>query len=325
MHICNRMLTILGVTASMALTACTGETGDDGTVDPVLLSASANIPVEGGTIELDDGAWIEFPAGALNQATDVTLRRFDCDGLYQAASFASCRYAVEGPDGALASPYELHIPTRGPGCATQQTLDGLSCLWGGESQADGITTLANSFGEFTSWSDDAIIPTDACVMPNFAACGGELLGSWTMSAGCGTIAQLTNSSSTGPNPYANCDPLDYYVGAPFSVSGALAFDDLGYTVSSGFTIMKHELVTSDCLATIGENCHPDCTLADGICECLFLESEGDGAAGSDVWTTDGAGSVELGSVSHRYCVDGDTLTVEWGSAPDLYYTVYSRG
>jgi hypothetical protein len=303
--------------------ACASDQEDpDADLGPLV--ASATIPVEGGAIELPDGARVEFPAGALSEESEVTLRRIGCGGVYQAASFGSCRYAVEGSAAVLANAYELHLPTRGPACATQQTVDGLVCMFGGEREQQAVTTLAGSFGDFTAWADDAVIPTDACVMPRFEACGGELLGSWSLISGCGTIEQLTNVSWSGPDPYESCDALDYYRGYPFSISGGLEFTSDGYQITSGFSIMEHELVTEACLASIGETCHPDCTLTDGICECLFVKSEGEGESGDDVWSLGEPGEVILGSATHPYCVDGDVLTVAWGAGEDRFYLVYAR-
>jgi hypothetical protein len=305
--------------------ACVGD--DDPTLDPVLgpAEASASIPVEGGVLELDDGARLSFPPGALNEPTDVTLRRLGCGGVYQAASFGGCRYAVEGPEGALAAPYELEIPTRGPACATQQTVDGMVCIFGAQSSGDAVTTLSADFGEFTAWADDAVLPTDACVMPSFDACGGDLIGRWVMTDACGTVEQLTNSFSTGPNPYEDCGPLDYYRGSPFSVSGAFEFLAEDYTMSTGYTIMRHEFITPECLTVADQPCHELCEMVDGICQCLFVESEGFGSSGGDTWTLGAEpGTVQLGSVTQRYCVEGDTLTLEWGSGDERYYTVYAR-
>jgi hypothetical protein len=294
---------------------------------PEPLAVSASIPIEGGSIELPDGARVEFPAGALTEEAEVTLRRLDCGGIYQSASFGSCRYAVEGPEELLVQPYQLRLPTRAPAHASQQTVDGLVSVIGSEDQADRITTPASTFGEFASWSEDGIIPNDACVMPEFEACGGELLGNWTQTGGCGTVEQLTNVSWSGPDPYASCDPQDHYVGYPFSISGGLEFLADSYQISSGFMIMKHELVTTECLEIVGETCLPDCSLVEGVCECLFFKAEGEGASGDDVWSTPEVGVVSLGSASHRYCIEGDTLTVEWGAPedPNRYYLIYTRG
>ena len=103
---------------------------------PEPLAVSASIPVEGGSIELADGARVEFPAGALTEEAEVTLRRLDCGGIYQSASFGSCRYAVEGPEELLVQPYQLRLPTRAPARASQQTVDGLVSVIGSEDQAE---------------------------------------------------------------------------------------------------------------------------------------------------------------------------------------------
>jgi hypothetical protein len=310
---------------TLILAAACAQDPDQPDPDPELesLEASANIPVEGGSIELSDGARVEFPAGALTEEAEVTLRRIGCGGIYESASFGSCRYAVEGPSELLAGPYQLSLPTRSPARASQQTVDGLMPLYGGQSSEGSVTTLVHAFSEFTSWSDDLVVPANACVMPDFEPCGGDVMGNWTMTDACGTVNQLTNSSWSGPNPYESCEPLDYYTGYPFSISGTLEFAEGSYETSGGYTILQHGLVTADCLASSELTCLPDlCTMVDGICECLFVMAESDGNGGGDVWSV-ADGVLMMGSAQHRYCVEGDTLTIEWaGDSP--YYKVYTR-
>jgi hypothetical protein len=323
MSFCHSLRSVLTCSVLSLAVACAQEP-DQPDPDLESLEASATIPVEGGSIELPDGARVVFPAGALTEAAEVTLRQIGCGGIYQAASFGSCRYAVDGPAELLVAPYELSMPARVPAHPSQQTLDGLMPVFGGESLDGSVVTLVNAFGEFSSWSDDLVVPSNACVMPDFSPCGGDVVGSWTMTDACGTVNQLTNSSWSGPNPYESCAPLDYYTGYPFSISGTLEFSGEGsYSTSDGHTILQHELVTADCLASSELTCIPDlCTLADGICECLFVMTEADGSGGGDTWSV-ADGALTMGTTEHRYCVDGDTLTIEWGG--DMpYYKVYTR-
>ena len=56
---------------------------------------------------------------------------------------------------------------------------------------------------------------------------------------------------------------------------------------------------------------------------LVLRVQREGVSGDDVWSVSETGSVLLSDVVHRYCVEGDTLTVEWG-ADTPYYMVYTR-
>lgn len=311
----------------IALLVCGCEAEPDDPLPPAgAIASSATVPAAaGGTIELEDGAKIEFGPGSLANDAEITLRRLGCGGVQQATSMGTCRYAVEGPQSELLDSYQLSLPTHSAtSCATQATEDGLVCVRGGVVTDGLITTPAASFGEFAAWSEDAVIPTAACALPNFEPCGGELLGSWSLTNGCGRIDQLTGVSSTGPDPYESCDPLDHYEGAPFSISGGLEFvDDGSYTMSSGFQIMKHELITLGCLESVGETCNPDCSVDGEVCECLFVDSEGNGASGDDVWQQDGEGTVVLAGSAHRYCVEGDTLTFEWGPENDRYYTIYT--
>ena len=295
----------------------------------VTIEASA-----GGSIELGDGARVDFAPGSLSADAEITFTRLGCGGAYESASFATCRYAVEGPDELLVDSYMLSMPTRGElaaNCATQQEVDGLACVRGSES-ADGVVSASvASFKQFASWSEQADQPLDACVVPDFEACGGDPSGNWEMTGGCGTLEQLTGiSSSGGNNPYEACDPLDYYVGSPIELSGSLEFvNDGSYSVNSGHTIMRHELVTLGCLESAELSCIPDLCSVDGdVCKCLYLDSEGFGTSGDDMWSQVDVGTLDLSGTEHRYCIEGDTLTLEWGSiGPEAsrWYTVYTRG
>jgi hypothetical protein len=44
-------------------------------------------------------------------------------------------------------------------------------------------------GEFSSWSDD--FPSNACVMPDFSPCGGDVVGSWTAPMHAGETRTIT--------------------------------------------------------------------------------------------------------------------------------------
>lgn len=302
--------------------------GEDSNSLTVTIEASV-----GGSIELGDGARVDFAPGSLSADAEITFTRLGCGGAYESASFATCRYAVEGPQELLVENYTLSMPTRGElaaSCATQQEVDGLTCVRGSESADGAVSASVNSFKQFASWSEEADQPLDACVETNFEPCGGDPVGNWKMTGSCGTLLQLTGSDDWGNDPYAGtCDPLDYYVGSPVSLDGSLELiEGGGYSVNQGHSIMRHELVTLDCLDSLEFTCIPDlCEVEGDVCNCLYLEVESYGMMGDEEWSQIDETTLGLGGSEYRYCIEGDTLTLEWGSAgpeEERWYTVYTR-
>jgi hypothetical protein len=286
---------------------------------------------EGGRIELEDGAALELEAEVLEEDAEVTLIRETCGGVYSAPAFDSCLYRVKVAGGVLGGRFTMTLPRRAsgknasPACTIAQTDDGWRCLADSSDAGNAHVASASREGRFSTRVIDPEIPDNRATDLDFEACGGELEGRWSLVLFGGTAQQASGVSSIGPDPYASCDRFDVLIDSPFTVTGHITFSaDGSYEFGAGHQVAKHSLVTLDCLSTIGEACHPDCTVHGDVCECLWPDAEGESGGGGSWRLGETPGTFVRDETTTRYCVDGDQLILEQGSDADRFLTIYER-
>jgi len=273
---------------------------------------------EGGTLNLEDGATLVVPPGALARDATVTLSRVSCGGVYAASSFASCLYAVSSGGVPWVERYTLTTPTRTSDAdtvAVRVAADGLRPLLDAVSHPDSVVTTGGRDGATSAWYA-GVIPTDHRVEDApFAACGGDVVGEWRLTHDSGTREEVTGMSAEGPDPYADCGAYDALVDYPFTVGGVFRFNSDGsFAWQNGFQVWKRTLVTTACQRLVGEACDDRCALEDGVCDCNWdwLSSEG---GGDSVWTLSPDGlTLTINGAPTRYCVQGDTLSVQYSAS-----------
>jgi hypothetical protein len=288
------------------------------------LSATA-----GGRLRLPDGAIVTIPARALSADATVKLVRETCEGVYRSHSFASCLYRVEIQGATPLGRFTIQLPQsrKSPApCVTESNSDGFRCLADTHAKEQTFTATASKSGQFVVLAS-ANTGTDGrgTDIP-FDACGGNAVGNWTLIRGAGTAEQLAGYGSSGAtNPFAACSEYDYQVDHPTRMSGSLTFSDDGtWEQKQSIEIKRHELITDDCLSAVGEPCAAECVHADGICDCLWKDFQGDGGGGG-AWTQAAGGTLTFDASSPvPYCVSDNTLTIELPSASGPYLMIYGR-
>lgn len=299
---------------------------------------------EGASITLGDGAVLEIPKGALKENTKVTFARA-CDGIYKSTWFASCNYEVSLGKDVQAKTFSLLLPLRsGSGRVKELSLgarvtDGYRKVNGGRSQKsveNGLLASAQSMQSFAvikpieGMEDDQraveMAPVD---------CGGDLVGEWRLIMTTGSMKQATGISRSGPpDP---CEPEEHLQDYPFIVSGKLRYEESScaeadeseecgnpYVYQSSSSSRRHEIITDACMLLVDMSCDQDeCSYENGVCECLWFDSEQTGA-GSGFWRTEDGLLFENGAQEGTpYCVEGDTLTVQHENE-GKYVSVYER-
>jgi hypothetical protein len=290
---------------------------------------------EGGVLELDDGARLIVPGSSLTAETEITLTR-ECGGVYKSAAFESCVYGVEGSADTLAGGVTLVLPgvANANSRAMVQTDDGFRALAKGsalhEISSEGNLSISR-FGAYARMRSLENVDDARCSGLSFEPCGGDPVGDWELVCSTGTYKQLLGSSWSGPDPYATCLPNHVLHEHPYDVTGGMKVG-LGecdenaaqgckgpLQISRGGTIWRRTLLTEECLATVGETCNSDCTLADGVCDCLFERFKGGGAS-IDFWHQVNETTASFGP----YCVNGDTLIIENDHPEGTYTSLYRR-
>ncbi|QDG49432.1 hypothetical protein FIV42_01370 [Persicimonas caeni] len=149
---------------------------------------------------------------------------------------------------------------------------------------------------------------DTCEAIEFTACGGDLVGTWTLSSGCVTPSTLPR--------YTECEPVDIAVSV--SPAGDLTLaDDGSFTVNNfAFDTELDATVPKACLNE-GESCTDNEIDDEGVeagdaCELnyghdVFVRDPGSYTVDdtSNILALADDGGFAVGNF--EYCVDGDTL------------------
>jgi hypothetical protein len=310
---------------------------------------------DGGEISLEDGASLRMPAGALAADGDVTFTREACGGVFASDHFRSCLYQVAAAS-ALSQPFSLQLPPLReasdgpPSCISRQSASGWPCLADESSSSDapGVEATsddrhvakASAFSFFAARAAATVVVDGRVADVPFERCGGPLEGRWEMVATTATANRFYHYWRD-PDPFAVCGPAERYEDRPFSSTQTLQFSTSAVSVpedqpsldeeafgsvssSESHDIVHYSITTMSCMRRAGERCDDGCVRDGDVCECVV--PQGRGAAGwNSTWSLPEPGSIQLGSSSHRYCVEGDRLTIEFDEEIDgPYVQVYER-
>ncbi len=292
------------------------------------LTITERVSAQGGaTLRLADGASVDVPAGALAEDAEVTFSRETCGGVFAGAAFGGCLYAVDAGGVEWADRFEITLPLRRGAEAVEAARDaedGLRPLVDGAVSGGTIAATGSSAGTFAPRMLGANPIDERCTDVPFAPCGGAVEGRWALERACGSINQVTGISWEGPDPYATCAPHASLVDYPLEVGGNVSFGgDGSFGRFSSATIWKHEIISFECLETVGEECPPDCARDGELCDCTWEWSAGEASEGG-VWSYDDEGGLLVDDRSLRHCVDGDQLTVEHRNSEGPFLMLYRR-
>ncbi len=310
--------------------ACSSESGSGTPMQVGDERVSVVVNAEAGaTLLLDDGASVHLPPRALAADAEVSFSREACDGIYASPRFQSCVYRVAAPDAVLNERLLLSLATHNENdaptdCATALTEDGWRCLVDTEVLDGSSEASASTFTDFMVRAGADDIVDQRCTDVPFEPCGGELDGAWILSRACGSMQEVIGASFSFEDPYEACGPFEHYVEFPFSLDASLEFSSDGeMRTSETYGTTGHTMVTEACLAQVGESCGEDCTMSEGICDCILLSSVG-GRGSSDAWAYGEDGTFIYFEQAYGYCVEGDRLTVEFPSPTGTHLRIYER-
>lgn len=294
-------------------------------------SREAWIPAAtGGRVALDDGAYVDFPAGALTADVTVILERVSCDGYLRHPDFSGCIHEVRAQgEAALAGRYTLALPdaareeaAEAPSmrnCILGAGEEGLRCQ-GDFETASGNTALttASRFGAFTRFSPQVrtSAPTLVHDMP-FLACEGDPTGDWELVFIMAPLDAMGIGSSSGGENFSDCPNLSFLEFRTVEYHERLriqpsmdAFAVYTFRKDYGFQTDLFRYFTPECLGLHGRECQEACTMEEGVCRCFWNESMGNGSNDSFL-LEDADGGLHLDAIPNPllYCVQGDTLAL----------------
>jgi hypothetical protein len=149
---------------------------------------------------------------------------------------------------------------------------------------------------------------DTCEATEFTACGGDVVGTWTLSGGCVTPSTLPR--------YTECEPVDIAVSV--SPAGDLTLaDDGSFTVNSLLFDAELDATVPKACLNEGESCTDNEIDDEGVeagdaCELnyghdVFVRDPGSYTVDdtSNILALADDGGFAVGNF--EYCVDGDTL------------------
>jgi len=184
---------------------------------------------------------------------------------------------------------------------------------------------------------DASTHVDNSACPAFEACGGDIVGTWTIQNLCSDdLVQIVRSSIFQP------ECLDGVLSVTADASGSEVFDSAGTNESSRtLSLEAHSLWTLECLQAmndgqpveLGDACaesarvsalapqtlYATCDVVGDACDCMSgLEIE---LGGSRSYQVSGP-QLAIEGLKHEYCVSGDTLRVlEHGLNTEMVFTL----
>jgi hypothetical protein len=297
--------------------------GDEEVKETITAADGGSLATEG------DTAKIEIPAGALSEDTEISIATLDRADQPDADNLGSDAFDI-GPDGTqFDTPVTLTLKLEGSVPAdmearlavlngdTWEVIEG-STLEGGEVSAeiDHLSTFVIIFVE-----GQAFVIAAECADLDFAPCGGDLEGTWTILSYC-------LGGALGPNPWEDLPEChDTLMSGEYETTGTVEFKADG-TYSTNLTMsaaVGRYVYDEDCLlaATAGvdaaEVCaqidtFDGCTYENSLCTCESTHtSDASEHAETGAYELDG-NSITMtpdGEPAHtpgEYCVSGDRAT-----------------
>lgn len=314
-----------------------GEAGDLGGGADAGGGGASEAPVEetitadeGGRVQTEGGgAEVEIPAGALAEDTEITIDVVPAKGQPDADRIIAPVYDF-GPDGAtFETPVTLRIELD-----QSKVPDGMKPVmaWLDEDKGEwqpladsaveggAVTASTDHFTLFTIIVTSAGQTAGSCDDIAFEPCGGDIVGSWAFTLGCGDLP----ADFLGPDsPFAMCD--GFSAALAIDLEGTITFEEGGsysmdqtVDVSVVMSVPKTCLMNMPCDA-LGDD--PPAVDKGETCELTQASTQANMESGSfevagDTFTTthvDSETMEETTSDPVEYCVSGDTLLAR---APD---------
>ena len=232
----------------------TTEPGED-TTEPVGVEVEVTA-ADGGTVATEGGeASVEIPAGALAEDTTITIQVEAASGEAKSSIFDF------GPDGTqFSAPVTLSIALDGaPGEGEKAVLawqDGEDWIEvAGSALADGqVTGQVDHFTKFTVifTGDELVIISDCSeAFDDFVACGGDIVGTWTIEEMCIEFEE----GQGGDNPFQGTCPEAVMI-VEQTMTGTVNFDGTTQTTTLEEWVMESTLTYPQSCLTALEI--PDC-------------------------------------------------------------------
>jgi hypothetical protein len=162
-------------------------------------------------------------------------------------------------------------------------------------------------------------PDCASILSAFSPCGGDVTGTWDLTAACHVWG------GPGPDPDCNDNVVEIATGP---AAGTWVFDGTNVTVT-GYQVAQtgHSLYSSNCPSTPGdcatiqaltEQAWPTVCCAEidsTTCECYATADLQSLADPTTTYSTNG-NTLTLDTVDTEYCVDGTALTIRYDGGTD---------
>lgn len=167
-----------------------------------------------------------------------------------------------------------------------------------------------------------------CPVTGYAACGGELLGEWTISGFCPDDPEA--AAALFEHPFSDtpecADRTMNTVEGVLVHEGSLAFSGADVQINMTEEARVTWGFTTECLAAVFAKSTPEaacaeldsgnatCTFAAGFCTCDGVVP-GKPSAETIAYAATDAMTLSIDGNSVSYCIDGDTLTLDWADHP----------
>jgi hypothetical protein len=275
---------------------------------------------EGGSLAVTGGT-ISIPPGALASDLEVTVDVKDKSG-YAGASDIAINVFDYGPNGTkFLKPVAMELDLQGVAVPDGKTakiafFDGSAWQPLEDSAVAGgkVTATTTHFTPFTVVFVGGAQTGGGCGA--FTACGGDLTGTWTFTAGCATVP-----TSTLGSPWSTCATSS--ISATVDQTGTITFNaDKSYAVDNKVSISFNGDLPKSCLSSgqtcqsIGDPSKGDVVSDDGT-DCHVTGQKNDSTTNETgtysttgtTFTTTKTGSSTPGATI-SYCVTGNTLVAE---------------
>jgi hypothetical protein len=197
-----------------------------------------------------------------------------------------------------------------------------------------LCALAACGGGSTS-APDAASPAASCPVEGYAACGGDLSGTWVFAGLCPESPDAVPCESPFSDEPA-CTADGNTAACTLAPEGALTFDGANVHVVRTLTAETTYVFTDDCLAAVRTETTPEdrcagldrpdvlaCTYATGACTCVG--SVEDEPIDATVPYTVTGNDLAFDELTATYCVAGDVLTLDFDPHPQSWrYWVLQR-
>lgn len=276
-----------------------------------LVSAS-----KGGEVSLG-GVKLSIPAGALAEDETITIEsKAVPSGAPDKATLHGLVYDF-GPDGTtFEKPVEVTLPLIGEPTAEETAvvswLDTTTNTWRDVPTTVSGGEVVASIEHFTLYV--VRFQGVAAVDCSFAACGGDIVGDWSISGGC-----VDDGGNNGLSELCATATID----VDFNTTGTVSFGADGSFSSNVANTGSLSLnLPKECLASLGGSCEnfsssfeqPCTTGADGSCGCIIPAD--DNTAGDTGTYSVSGNALTMQSASSttpdelEYCVEGNNLHVK---------------